>query len=93
MGKADCQYALRKLFNGCNTIKDEFRAGDFTYRCVTYRVGLVERSEEYLVEKSATCGLVMLSDMYCLRSHTESGAEPCSRSLLDYKSLRVNASL
>ncbi|CAO2649935.1 Nn.00g012270.m01.CDS01 [Neocucurbitaria sp. VM-36] len=38
MGKDDCLFALRRLFETCNTKPDKFIAGEYTYRCVHYKV-------------------------------------------------------
>ena len=38
MGKDDCTYALRKIYNTCTKDRSKFlNGGEYTYRCVKYK--------------------------------------------------------
>jgi hypothetical protein len=38
MGKDDCTYALRKLYNTCTKDRaKQLQGGEYTYRCVRYK--------------------------------------------------------
>ncbi|KAH3995359.1 hypothetical protein HBI70_178250 [Parastagonospora nodorum] len=41
MGADDCRYAFRKILGQCNNKDDRFNAGEWKYRCVNYKMWLV----------------------------------------------------
>jgi hypothetical protein len=41
LGADDCQYAFRKILGQCNDKDDRSNAGGYKYRCVNYKMWLV----------------------------------------------------
>ncbi|KAH4219132.1 hypothetical protein HBI06_191950 [Parastagonospora nodorum] len=41
LGADDCRYAFRKILGQCNDKDDRFNAGEYKYRCVNYKMWLV----------------------------------------------------